>query len=179
MTIKIIFQHKKFRYALGAISLALLAGCNKVEPAPTTNANPQQVADAPAVVVAAPQAQVPVEVAADYMYYPGYEVYYSPDSRVYWYMQGGGWVSGSSVPGISIDVLGAAPSVRMNFHDSPANHHAAVVQQYPRTWQPAAQSRAQPAQVQVQPLQDRGQPGQGRGPDEGRGPPDDGRDHRG
>ncbi|HSY74770.1 MAG TPA: hypothetical protein VK810_04810, partial [Dongiaceae bacterium] len=33
--------------------------------------------------------------------------------------------------GVSVDVLFASPSVRMNFHDSPANHHAEIVRQYP------------------------------------------------
>jgi hypothetical protein len=33
-----------------------------------------------------------------------------------------------------VDVLLASPSVHMNFHDSPANHHAEMLRQYPRTW---------------------------------------------
>ena len=34
---------------------------------------------------------------------------------------------------------GRSPSVKMDFHDSPANHHAAVVKQYPKNWRrPAA-----------------------------------------
>jgi hypothetical protein len=35
-------------------------------------------------------------------------------------------------------VLLASPSVKMNFHDAPAQHHAAVIQQYPKNWKPAA-----------------------------------------
>jgi hypothetical protein len=31
----------------------------------------------------------------------------------------------------------------MDFHDSPTNHHAAVVQQYPKNWVPVAQNQTQ------------------------------------
>ena len=40
-------------------------------------------------------------------------------------------------------MLMAAPSVRMDFHDSPANHHAEVVKQYPRNWSPAGAHQVQ------------------------------------
>jgi hypothetical protein len=33
-----------------------------------------------------------------------------------------------------VNVLLASPSVRMDFHDSPAQHHATVVKQYPKKW---------------------------------------------
>ena len=70
------------------------------------------------------------------MYYPNYGVYYSP-IHGYAYMEGGAWVSRPAPRGVSVDVLLASPSVRMNFHDSPANHHAAVARQYPRNWKPS------------------------------------------
>jgi hypothetical protein len=40
-------------------------------------------------------------------------------------------------------VLLASPSVKMDFHDSPAQHHAAVVKQYPKNWKPSASNQGQ------------------------------------
>jgi hypothetical protein len=40
-------------------------------------------------------------------------------------------------------VLLASPSVKMDFHDSPAQHHAAVVKQYPKNWSPPASNQGQ------------------------------------
>ena len=75
-------------------------------------------------------------VQDDYVYYPGYEVYYSSNRRQYTYRDGGSWVSRPTPPRVSVDVLFASPSVRLDFHDSPARHHARVVRQYPRHWVP-------------------------------------------
>lgn len=75
------------------------------------------------------------------VYYPNYEMYFDPVARVYWYPRGGGWVTGPSPVGVSVDVLLASPSVRMNFRDSPANHHGEVIRQYPRDWRPAERER--------------------------------------
>jgi hypothetical protein len=36
-----------------------------------------------------------------------------------------------------------SPSVKMNFHDSPANHHAQVVKQYPKNWKPSGSHQDQ------------------------------------
>ena len=71
-------------------------------------------------------------VVDDYVYYPDYECYYSVSRHQYAYREGGGWVARPAPRGVSVSVLLASPSVRMNFHDSPANHHAVVVKQYPR-----------------------------------------------
>jgi len=91
--------------------------------------------DGPRVAV---QVAPPVFVAQDdYIYYPGYDVYYSTYRHQYAYLEGGVWVSRLGPRGVSVDVLLASPSVRMDFHDSPANHHAAMVQKYPRNWTPA------------------------------------------
>jgi hypothetical protein len=38
--------------------------------------------------------------------------------------------------GVSVDVLLASPSVKMDFHDSPAKHHTEMVQKYPKNWKP-------------------------------------------
>jgi hypothetical protein len=89
-----------------------------------------------------PRAQIAVESPAvvvqdDYVYYPSYGVYYSSSRHQYASMEAGAWVSEPAPRGVSVDVLLASPSVRMDFHDSPANHHAAVARQYPKTWKPA------------------------------------------
>ncbi|MGO8697533.1 MAG: hypothetical protein ACLQVY_07430 [Limisphaerales bacterium] len=76
----------------------------------------------------------------DYLYYPNYGVYYSGSRHEYAYLEGGAWVSRAGPPGISVAVLQASPSVKMAFHDSPANHHAAIARQYPKNWKPAGSS---------------------------------------
>jgi hypothetical protein len=75
----------------------------------------------------------------DYVYYPNYQVYYSTSRHQYAYLEGNAWVSRPAPRGVSVDVLLASPSVRMDFHDSPANHHAQVVRQYPKNWRPSDQ----------------------------------------
>jgi hypothetical protein len=74
----------------------------------------------------------------DYVYYPQYECYYSVSRHQYAYRQGNAWVARSAPQGVSVNVLLTSPSVKMNFHDSPANHHATVVKQYPKNWKPSA-----------------------------------------
>jgi hypothetical protein len=77
-----------------------------------------------------------VVVQDDYVYYPGYQVYYSSNRRQYVYQDGHSWVTRSAPPSVSVDVLFASPSVRLDFHDSPSIHHASVVRQYPKNWAP-------------------------------------------
>lgn len=96
-----------------------------------------------------PQGNVYVEpnaifaVQDDYVYYPAYQVYYSSSRRQYAYPEGGRWVSQPAPRGVSVNALQASPSVKMNFHDSPANHHAAVVKQYPKNWPPPQSNQGQ------------------------------------
>jgi len=78
--------------------------------------------------------QVMVSYQDDYDYYPGYEVYYSRNRREYVYRDGNQWVRRSEPRGIPASVLLSTPSVRVDFHDSPEQHHAAVVRSYPRDW---------------------------------------------
>lgn len=73
-------------------------------------------------------------VQDDYVYYPSYQCYYSASQRRYAYRDHDVWVARPAPPGATINVLQTSPSVRMNFHDSPANHHAVIVKQYPRNW---------------------------------------------
>ena len=82
------------------------------------------------------QVEAGVVVQDDYVYYPGYQVYYSSNRRQYIYLEGRSWVSRPAPPRVSADVLFASPSVRLDFHDSPAVHHAAIVRQYPKNWTP-------------------------------------------
>ena len=82
-------------------------------------------------------APAPVYVEeADYVYYPSYEVYYSHSRHQYIYRDGRSWVSRPSPPRVSVDVLFASPSVRLDFRDAPSRHHSTVVRQYPRHWTP-------------------------------------------
>jgi hypothetical protein len=69
----------------------------------------------------------------DYVYYPGYQVYYGSRSHQYYYQDGPVWVA-RPAPRIAVNVLLSSPSVGMDFHDAPASHHAQVVQTYPQAW---------------------------------------------
>ena len=80
-----------------------------------------------------------VVVQDDYVYYPQYECYYSVSRHQYAYREGNNWVARSAPHGVSPEVLMASPSVKMNFHDSPANHHAQVAKQFPHDWKPSDQ----------------------------------------
>lgn len=90
-----------------------------------------EIAVAPSVVVA----------QDDYVYYPNYGIYYSGSRHQYAYLEGGAWVEQPAPRGVSIEVLRGSPSVKMDFHDSPANHHAAVARQYPKNWKPSSSNR--------------------------------------
>ena len=81
-----------------------------------------------------------VVVQDDYVYYPGYQVYYSHNRRQYIYQDGRSWVTRNGPPRVSVDVLFASPSVRLDFHDAPSIHHATVVQTYPKHWAPPGSS---------------------------------------
>lgn len=116
---------KKASFALSSVLLAVgLFGC---------------VADQPSYSNSPYRGPPPTRVAAvsysdDYVYYPAHETYYSRNRREYVYRSGNAWVRGPQPYGVTADVLIRTPSVRLEFHDSPEHHHAAVVKQYPRTW---------------------------------------------
>ena len=99
------------------------------------------------VYVEPPSARVEagILVQDDYVYYPGYEVYYSGYRHQYIYRDGRAWVSRPEPPRVSVDVLFASPSVRLGFHDSPAFHHASVVRQYPKHWAPPRSNQGREA----------------------------------
>jgi hypothetical protein len=78
-----------------------------------------------------------IVVQDDYVYYPGYEVYYSRTRRHYVYRDGRSWVTRPAPPRVSVEVLVASPSVRVDFHDAPSAHHERIVKQYPKHWAPS------------------------------------------
>jgi len=86
---------------------------------------------APPVVVVAPPVVV---VQDDYVYYPDYGIYYNSHRHQYANLENGAWVMQSAPQGVAVDVLLASPSVRMDFHDSPANHNAEMLRKYPKNW---------------------------------------------
>jgi hypothetical protein len=117
-------------FVLGAALLGTLAGCVDSTDGPRHargHTQPPQPYVGPVLVM-----------QDDYVYYPGYQVYYSSNRRQYVYQDGRSWVTRSAPPRVSVDVLFASPSVRLDFHDSPAGHHTAVVRQYPEHWAPPA-----------------------------------------
>jgi hypothetical protein len=73
-------------------------------------------------------------VQDEYVYYPTYQVYYSNNRHQYTYREGNAWVARPAPAGVPLKVLQASPSVKMDFHDSPENHYAAMVQKYPKNW---------------------------------------------
>jgi hypothetical protein len=78
--------------------------------------------------------QATVVFEDDYDYYPGHEVYYSRNRQEYVYRDGSQWVRRREPSGVTLDVLLATPSVRVDFRDSPERHHDSVVRRYPRNW---------------------------------------------
>src|SRR5512140_2198848 len=113
---------------LGTALLGVLTGCIGHE-----DRRPQARAYSPP-----PPAYVETRVMVqdNYVYYPSYQVYYSGNTRQYVYQDGRSWVSRPAPPRVSANVLFASPSVRLDFHDFPASHHATVVRQYPKNWAP-------------------------------------------
>jgi hypothetical protein len=121
-----LFNINKLRLALCAALLGTLTGCVGYVNGPRAGYYAE-----PAVVV----------VQDDYVYYPNYECYYSLSRHQYAYREGNAWVARPAPRGVSVNVLVASPSVRMNFHDSPSRHHAEVIKQYPKNWKPAGEKQ--------------------------------------
>lgn len=72
----------------------------------------------------------------DYIYYPEYEVYYGRTHHTYVYRDGPRWVRRPEPPRQWAPHFPSAPSVHVDFRDSPERHHNDVVRNYPRTWKP-------------------------------------------
>jgi hypothetical protein len=126
-------NYSRTGFVLGAALLGALTGCvgHVHEPSQAVVYAPP-----PPVYVGAG-----VVVQGDYVYYPGYQVYYSTSRRQYIYQEGRSWVSRPAPPRVSVNVLFTSPSVRLDFHDAPSVHHAAVVRQYPKHWAPPKTSQ--------------------------------------
>src|ERR1019366_1036836 len=125
---RLFFQTNKVGLVLCAALLGALTGCVGYVDGPRAGYYAE-----PAVVV----------VQDDYVYYPEYECYYSVSRHQYAYREDNAWVSRPAPRGVSVNVVMASPSVRMNFHDAPAQHHAEVVKQYPRNWKPSDSRQGQ------------------------------------
>jgi hypothetical protein len=136
---------------LGIMLVFALTGCpaapvasTAAAAAPAPEVQPvvavQPVLAVPPTVVVQPvvEVQASAEFTDGFIYYPNYEVYFDPRARVYWHAEGGQWINGPEPQGISVDVLQSSPNVRMDFRDSPENHHSDVVKQYPHNWQPVS-----------------------------------------
>ena len=125
---------RKFIHAVFCtVLLGMFTGCIGYAEAPRHHGSYAQ--PPPAYV------QTEIVVQDDYVYYPGYQVYYNANRRQYVYRDGHSWVTRPTPPHVSAQVLLSAPSVRLDFHDSPVRHHATVVRQYPKHWAPPGQTK--------------------------------------
>jgi len=112
----------------GAVLLTILAGSASYAGVTVEIGVPVPVVVvAPPVVVAAPA----VVIVDDFIFYPDYAIYYNSGRHQYAYLEGGAWVFAAAPVGVTIDVLVASPSIHMDWHDSPAKHHAEMLQKYP------------------------------------------------
>jgi hypothetical protein len=125
---KLFFKTNGVGFVLGAALLTMLTG--SVSYADELRVG---IVVPPPVVVAPPV----VVVQDDYVYYPNYGIYYNSHRHQYAYLENGAWVMQPTPQGVTVEVLLASPSVRMDFHDSPANHHAEMLRKYPKNWKPA------------------------------------------
>jgi hypothetical protein len=146
---KFLNNSGKAGIVLSAVLILTLAGCSGNADAPNGGGqapSPSAAQASPPADVQAPpttvvQVQSPADaVQDDYVYYPAYGVYYSSGRHQYASYAGGAWISEPAPRGVAVDALRASPSVKMDFHDSPANHHADVARQYPKNWKPSGQN---------------------------------------
>ncbi len=124
-------RHSKLGFFIGTAVLVVLSGTVGCVYGPPPAAG---YAESPPAYV-----NSGVVLQEDYVYYPRYEVYYSNYRHQYLYRDGRSWVSRPGPPHVSAEVLLSSPSVRLDFHDHPSNHHAMVARQYPRQWAPPGQ----------------------------------------
>jgi hypothetical protein len=127
------FKADKAGCVLGAVLLLTLTGCVGYVEGPRAGVYVE-----PAV-----QVDAGFIVQDDYVYYPGYQMYYGSRSHRWYDREGSSWVAHSAPREVSVDVLRSAPSVRMDFHDSPAHHHSEVEQKYPKNWAPSGSHQDQ------------------------------------
>lgn len=127
---KYFIKTNKVGFMLGAVLLAALA--NGVG---TANAQTISVAVTPPSMQISDHIDAGQPVIQDnYVYYPGYAMYFNTSRNQYVYLNNGAWVWSSTPYGVTSEVLRASPSVRMDWHDLPAKHHADMVKRYPKDW---------------------------------------------
>jgi hypothetical protein len=73
-------------------------------------------------------APAPAPVVYQYVYYPEAEVYFVPETRVYWWFADGVWVTGPAIP-VGIE-LGSSVQLRVDAPE-PWRHHEVIVKRYP------------------------------------------------
>ena len=108
----------------GAVLLAGLTGC---------------VGDMPhrGAWSAAPEAKrVPTSATSqdEYLYFPSYAIYYNSTQHRYVCLESDGWATRIAPRDVTVESLLSSPSVLMDFHDSPVQHHDSVVRRYPKNW---------------------------------------------
>jgi len=136
----LIFKTNKIGFVSGVVLAAALTqwtgnvGAQTVGITVTPPAPPAVVIVPPPMVVPPVLVAPPVAVEDNYVYYPSYGVYYNSGRHQYAYLNGDAWVMAPTPRGVSVDVLLASPSVRMDFHDSPERHHAEMMKRYPKNW---------------------------------------------
>ena len=81
----------------------------------------------------------------DYVYYPGFEVYYNNTRHQYVYQNGRTWVNRPQPPEAWARALSGSPYVHVDFHDAPERHHFETVRTYPKNWRPEQSGYANPA----------------------------------
>lgn len=114
----------KISFTAGVALLAALTGCLAEQTNRRTAYQGRPAA----------QVRTVISYQDDYDYYPGYEVYYSRNRREYVYRDGNTWVRRPEPRGVTVSALFASASVRMEFRDSPEQHHGSVVKSYPKNW---------------------------------------------
>jgi hypothetical protein len=111
-------------FVSGAMLVAALTGYSG-------NAGAQSVG---ITVTPPPIVAPPVVVEDNYLYYPGYGIYFNSGRHQYAYLQGDSWVTAPAPVGVSLEVLQASPSVKMDWHDGPEHHHKEMQEKYPKNW---------------------------------------------
>lgn len=80
--------------------------------------------------------QVPTTATSrdEYLYFPSYAIYYNSTQLRYVCLESDGWATRIAPRDVTVGSLLASPSVLMDFHDSPVQHHDSVVRRYPKNW---------------------------------------------
>jgi hypothetical protein len=64
-----------------------------------------------------------------YVYYPEREIYYEPEQRMWFWLDGGNWRVGASLPGAYVSYATGGVNIELNT-DRPYTEHAYVVEHY-------------------------------------------------